>query len=1142
MKCICENLQKTSFYKSVLSEIKSNTGMTRLGRMAEGLLPHFLHTLFTDLNRTVFYVFPNDYEAKRAFDESYYAEKLYLPAPETELSQIDARSMELSHGRTTALCTLLKKNCVVYASQEALLYKMRQKQSFVSGIFKIKEGMIIDKAELQRKFVENGYEYSPLIEGRGQFSGRGEIAEIYTPSGTAPYRITFFDDEVEQIRLFDTETQRSYGEKIEEIEITPAMEMNLSLSADAKQKLIDYLSSFEDAERKNNAERLIFELNDTGSFSNIEAFSDIFDDKCSILDWVDEPVIVFNDLFKLMSENASRMKTSEVLFQEVMNNGGAFGCENSTLFDAEEFIASKTRKIDICGIVEEKIIKVDKSITADVSSAVGFEGNMDMLCDALKERIQAGYDLFLFASSGARNTAELLKERGITAPITDGICQKGTSIVNGRIKSGFILNDIKACYLSEEDIFGKRFKATKKRQKKKAVLNPEIDLKPGDTVVHELYGKGRYLGIKNMEAGGTRGDYLEIEYRDGDKLYIKTSQMDRISRFIGSDDDAKHLSKLGGREWENAKQRARSAVKQLTEDLVSIYEERAKIEGYRFSPDTPWQNQFEDNFEFEETDGQIESTEQIKRDMESTKVMDRLLLGDVGYGKTEVAMRAAFKAVMDSKQVAMLVPTTLLARQHYESFLDRFSGFPVKIAMLSRFTKNPSKVIAEVNSGAVDILIGTHKLLSKSIQYKDLGLLIVDEEQRFGVSHKERIKDMKRTVDVLTLTATPIPRTLEMAMTGIRDISTIDTPPEDRKEVVSYVAEFSWQIVREAIVRELSRGGQTFFVCRKISEMDELLRSIHAHVPEARVAIAHGQMNEETFESVISSFIDKQFDVLLCTTIIESGIDIPNANTIIVYEADMYGLAQLYQLKGRVGRSHQRAYAYFTHIRTDSMTEIAQKRLAAIREFTQFGSGYKIAMRDLEIRGAGNILGAEQSGHMAQIGYDLYCKIVRQEVDNLMGRPEPVSLDTEVDLGMDAFIPDSYIPDETQKLEAYRMAQNVKSIRDVSDLKEHFIERYGELPKVVENLLAYRLIRSVAEQAGFQSVIKQPKFIELKFAENVYVDEARAMSIIAQQGDFAMYRRSNPPAVILKQKKGMINDMLRLLNQLKRCIKVVHKV
>lgn len=1143
MKCICENLRKSGFYRELILGVKNKNLPMRLARVSEGLKGHLLHTLFEDAGNTLFFVCPSDFEAKSLFEGYLYPEKVYLPSPQTELSHIDTRSTEIAAQRTLALCRISRKPSLVFTSAQALLYKMRPKKSFLSHFFRLKAGMIIEPRDLQKRFADAGYEYSALIEGKGQFSGRGEIAEIYPPEASSPYRITFFDDEIETIRLFDPDTQRSYGDNIDEIEICPAFEINLG--EEERAEIREYLEKAESAELRATAGRLIYELDDTGTFANVEAYADVFADKCSILDWVHDPLIVFNDLFKLNAEHKARLETSAVLFGEVLQNGGAFGCENSTLFELEGFLRGNAEKIvDLEGIIADSTLPKVHELSADVSSSVGFLNNMEMLSQAVRDRLEGDWTVYLFAASRARQLGLELKNYGLEAAVTDGKPMPGLSIVNGRISAGFMLNDVKAAFLSEEDIFGRKLRGERKKSRKKASLDLVADLKAGDTVVHEIYGKGRYNGIKNMEVGGTKGDYLEIEYKDGDKLFIKTSQIDKISRFVGSDDDSKRLSKLGGKEWDSAKAKARSSIKKLTEDLVSIYEERAKIKGFQYAEDTPWQSQFEDNFEYEETQGQIDCTEQIKRDMQSTKVMDRLLLGDVGYGKTEVAMRAAFKAVMDSKQVALLVPTTLLARQHYKSFLDRFSGFPVKIAMLSRFTKNPGKVVSEINSGAVDIVIGTHKLLSKTIKYKDLGLLIVDEEQRFGVSHKERIKDMKRTVDVLTLTATPIPRTLEMAMTGIRDISTIDTPPEDRKEVIAYVAEFNWQMVREAIMRELARGGQAYFVCRRISQMDELLKNLHQFVPEARVAMAHGRMNEETFESVISAFYEKQFDVLLSTTIIESGIDIPSVNTIIIYEADMFGLAQLYQLKGRVGRSHLRAYAYFTHIRTTEMNEIAQKRLAAIREFTQFGSGYKIAMRDLEIRGAGNILGAEQSGHMAQIGYNLYCKFIRQEVDTLLGRPEPISLDCEIDLGLDAFIPEKYIPDEAQKLDMYRAALSIRTTKDVTELRDTLQERYGTPPKQVENLLAYRLIRSYAEKAGIASVIRQQKVIELKFAEAdiIEVDELAVRKVVSQYPLFAAYRQSTPPAIILKQQKNYVNEMLKLLSQLKRCIKPAHKV
>lgn len=1144
MNCILENIRKSGFYRETLGNINNGCLPERLLRLSEGLTEHFVNAVFEDTGRTVFFVFPNDFEAKKAFEASIYVDRIYLPSCDAEISYVDTRSTDITSARTFALSRLIKKACIVYTSIEAMLYKMRPKDRFEDNFFTLREGMIIEPKELQRRFSEAGYEYSAMVEGKGQFSGRGEITEVFVPADDLPLRITFFDDEIETIRRFDTDTQRSLGDRIAEAEISPAYE--ISLNESDRKELAAYFGQFKEGRQADAALRNIYELEDSGTVSNISAYADVFSEKCCVTDWVEDPLIILRDLNRITAEQASREETSGTLFAEVLGNEAAFGCENSILYHMEEFLRRNAgRMIDMAGLVNAPFNVKTAEITCSVSSSVGFLNNMDMLAEAVSERMKAGWEIYLFAASRGRALKSLLEERGIKASLTDGSSAgAGINIVSARISAGFSIDDVKAYYLSETDIFGRKLKARSEKKKKTAPLDLVADLKAGDTVVHEAYGKGRYLGVRNMEVGGTRADYLEIEYRDGDKLFIKTSQIDKISQFVGSDEDAARLSKLGGKEWEGAKTKARNSIKKLTEDLVSIYEERANTEGYSFSPDTAWQNQFEDNFEYEETPGQIESTEQIKRDMQSRRVMDRLLLGDVGYGKTEVAMRAAFKAVMDSKQVAVLVPTTMLARQHYRTFLERFAGFPVRIAVLTRFTKDTKKVIENINSGQIDIIIGTHKLLSKSIRYRDLGLLIVDEEQRFGVSHKERIKDMKRTVDVLTLTATPIPRTLEMAMTGIRDISTIDTPPEERKEVASYVAEFSWSMVREACMREMARGGQIYFVCRRISQMDELLRMLNTVVPEARCAIAHGQMGEEVFESVINAFYDRQFDILLCTTIIESGIDIQNVNTIIIYEADMFGLAQLYQLKGRVGRSSLRAYAYFTYLRTDSMNETARKRLEAIREFTQFGSGYKIAMRDLEIRGAGNILGPEQSGHMAQIGYNLYCKIVRQEVDSLLKRPEPFHIDTEVDLGLDAFIPESYITDEAQKLDMYRAVLGIKTLDDLREIRDMMYERYGTAPKQAENLLVYRLLRSNAERAGIASIIRRDGMIEMKFADadRIYVSASAVRKTLEKHPGTAQFRPSVPPAVLVKPGRNYVNEMLRILAELRRCIKVVDKV
>lgn len=689
--------------------------------------------------------------------------------------------------------------------------------------------------------------------------------------------------------------------------------------------------------------------------------------------------------------------------------------------------------------------------------------------------------------------------------------------------------------LGANDIYGRVRKTGVRKKRRRTEEDIFSDLSPGDFVVHEVHGKGKYLGLKTLDAGGVTAEYMEIEYRGGDKLYIPTAQIDRVQKYIGSEDAPPQLSKLGGREWETAKTKARESALKLAFDLVDLYAQRFESKGHAFPKDTVWQKQFEEAFEYEETEGQRESIEEIKKDMESPRVMDRLLLGDVGYGKTEVAMRAAMKAVTDGKQVAVLVPTTLLARQHIKTFRERFRDFPVTIEGLTRFSKGRHKeVLEELRRGKVDIIIGTHRLLSSDVQFNDLGLLIVDEEQRFGVTHKEKIKLLKQSVDVLTLSATPIPRTLEMSLVGIRDMSTLDTPPSMRKQPYSYVMRYSDGLLRDAVMREIGRNGQVYFVCRRINEMDKLVADVKRNVPEARVAAAHGQMSEAELERVVGGFIDGEYDVLVCTTIIESGIDIPSVNTIIVYEADKFGLSQLYQLKGRVGRSDKNAYAYFTYLGDGGMKENAAKRMAAIREFTQLGSGFKIAMRDLQIRGAGNLLGPEQSGHMANVGYAMYCKLMREAVATAKGKHVEAEFETAVELGVPAYIPDSYISGQTDKMDIYKLISKIRTVADAKAAAKELADRFGKIPREVNNLIVTATVKSYAAAAGIASVIKKTDGIELKYSETVDPNVKKLLKIVSGRANDVILRPSTPPALIYRTDKGFdTNAFLEFLGGIK---------
>ncbi len=1143
MKCITDNLERTEEMIRLLEMVRGGQLPCSLLRVAPGAKPHLFSELAKKSSKTVFVVCATDYEAKKQFEGSYYINKLYIPSPHIEQRLVEAKSAEASAERVMGLCLLREGGKTVYLSMDALLYKMRDPENFYERFLHIEKGMVIPPLQLMERFVTLGYERTSLVESVGFCSGRGEIIEVYPPNSESPLRITFFDDEIESIRFFSGDTQRSFGEELAQITVPPASEF--CLTDDEQNELIHYFKTNPNQKLRDAAGRIVYDLEQSRTFANIEAYSGVFSKSSTIVDYGKESLLLFDDFAASEADYEKRENSRLALFREIMLADDAFGCESACRITPADCLERYAQiSIDTAGIKEEKRL-AQRKIDFNMRSAVGFRGNMEMLADAALARVKDGYQIYLFAGGKTKQLSQQLGEYGILAPALAGktLEAPGVCCVPARIEAGFEIPGQKALYLSESELFG----GTRKQAKRKAVQerNENLlgDLKPGDIVVHEIHGKGRFLGLKNMEVGGARADYIELEYRDGDKLYIQTSQIERVQKYIGPGEGEIRLSKLGGKEWDSAKAKAKSSIKELAEDLVELYRQRSLLKGFRFSKDTVWQNQFEDSFEYEETPGQLESVRQIKRDMQSGKIMDRLLLGDVGYGKTEVAMRASFKAVMDSKQVAVLVPTTLLARQHYETFKERFSGFPVRIAALSRFTRDAEQTIKDVNEGRVDIIIGTHKLLSKKITFKDLGLLVIDEEQRFGVSHKERIKDMRKNVDVLTLTATPIPRTLEMAMTGIRDMSTIATPPEERKEVQAYVAEFSWGLVREAILKEIERGGQVYFVSRRITGMDEIAKKLHEIVPEARVVTAHGQMSEPVFEKNVTAFYERGYDVLLCTTIIESGVDIPSVNTIIVYESDKFGLSQLYQLKGRVGRSSLQAYAYFTHLKEDKMSETAAKRLAAVREFTQFGSGLKIALRDLEIRGAGNILGAEQSGHMAQIGYSLYCKYVKEQVHEAMGDSISEEAESTVELMVNAYIPSWYIREEEQKLDMYRRVQAASTLEEAKAVRAEFAERFGKVPPEVENLLGASVVRGYAARAQIASVIRKGNVIEIRFRENASIDLPKLMAVLQNYQKIAEFRRSTPPMIVLKPRKsGVYTEMLQMMEQIRHCIYLPNQV
>lgn len=968
----------------------------------------------------------------------------------------------------------------------------------------------LNERELAKKLVEMGYEKSYQVETPGQFSIRGGIIDIFDLTEENPYRIELWGDEVESIRSFDILSQRSV-EKLESIRIYPATEMVLTgdelkkgmerIETEAKKCAERFREEFktEEAHRlSTQVKELKEQLFEFREAANLESYIRYFcQDTVSFMELFDrEKSCIFIDEPARVREHASAV---ELEFRESMmhrlEKGYALPGQTDILFGAQEVAAKMTKyravtlaALDISASSGSSLIKAERKFDIGAKSVASYNNSFEALLKDLKRYKKSGYRVLLLSGSRtrARRLAEDLREEELTAfygedPFRE--IQPGEIMTfYGRVLKGFEYPLIKFVVISESDIFGAEKK--KKRKKKKyegQKINDFAELKVGDYVVHENHGLGIYKGIEKVEVEKVVKDYIKIEYRDGGNLYILATGLDVIQKYASADARKPKLNKLGTQEWNRTKSKVKGAVSEVAKDLVELYALRQQQEGFVYGKDTVWQQEFEEMFPYEETEDQLAAILATKEDMESRKIMDRLICGDVGYGKTEIAIRAAFKAVQEGKQVVYLVPTTILAQQHYNTFVQRMKDFPVRVDLLSRFrtTAEQKKTVEDLRKGMVDIVIGTHRVLSKDVIFKDLGLLIIDEEQRFGVAHKEKIKKLKENVDVLTLTATPIPRTLHMSLIGIRDMSVLEEAPEDRLPIQTYVLEYNEEMVREAIVRELSRNGQVYYVYNRVNNIADVAEQVARLVPEANVAYAHGQMKEHELERIMYNFINGEIDVLVSTTIIETGLDISNANTMIIHDSDNMGLSQLYQLRGRVGRSSRTSYAFLMYKRDKMLKEVAEKRLAAIKEFTDLGSGFKIAMRDLEIRGAGNLLGARQHGHMQTVGYDMYCKMLNEAVKSLKGIEMAEDFNTAVDLDVDAFIPPSYIVNEFQKLDIYKRIAGIENQSESDDMKEELLDRFGGIPKSVDNLLRISLVRVKAHKLYMPEV--RGKNEEIKF-------------------------------------------------------------
>ncbi len=1080
-------------YTDILGSIRSYTRPVSITGPSESQKAHISYALCSHCGRKGIFVAFNEMHARKLYEDLTFfmgEEVIFFPAKEIMLYDVEAKSYDTVYQRLAAIDRISRGEYgFVVTSVEALSHKMIRPEMFRQYVTEIDQNTRMDMEELVRRLVISAYERVESVERKGQFAVRGGIVDIFPVDSENAVRFEFFGDEIDSIRWFDTNTQRSTG-RVDKVRILPAREM--IFDQEKKNKILKAVKNdLSSAGKKNNSLSLKIEADmerfkESWYFPGIDRYiSYIADDPAFLTDYAGDDVLVFMDepvrqeqrLDNLLLEHAEICKA-------LMGKGMLLPQSIEMFFDYTAVYSSivKKKTVYLNTVNPDSIASRNSLIYTIPCRIIGsFQGSMELLVESLTAWKQGRSRVLLLSGTKGRGERlrESLADKGLEAVYMDRVhepMQPGQMIItHGSLNKGFEYPSIGFTVISDKEVFGqdrkKQAKSHGKHKGRPISFFSELDI--GDYVVHQSHGIGQYIGMEKLSVDGVKKDYLKIRYQEDAFLYIPTNQMDLIQKYIGSEGKLPKVSKLGGTDWIKTKNRVRESLKELAAELIKLYAQRAAIKGYKYSQDTVWQKQFEEQFPYEETEDQLKCIEEIKEDMESGKVMDRLLCGDVGYGKTEVAIRAIFKAAMDGRQVAYLVPTTVLAQQQYNSFAERLKDFPVTVEMVSRFRSQSEqkKILKEVKAGNIDVLVGTHRLLQKDIHFKNLGLLVIDEEQRFGVQHKEQLKNLAPGVDVLTLTATPIPRTLHMSLSGIRDISVIEDPPEERYPVQTYVMEYNRDVIKDAIIRELGRHGQVFYLYNRVRTIDMRASEIQAMVPEARVAVAHGQMDERQLEDIMFSFIKGEFDVLVCTTIIESGLDMPNVNTIIVEDADRMGLAQLYQLRGRVGRSNRLAYAYITYKKDKIVSEVAEKRLQAIKEFTELGSGFKIAMRDMEIRGAGNLLGPEQHGHMESVGYDMYCRLLDEAVRELKGEPlRREEAETTIDINVNAYIDDSYIGVESKKIEMYKKIAAIQNENDAIDIEDELTDRYGDLPGPVRNLTKIALIKALARLLGFSSV------------------------------------------------------------------------
>lgn len=1066
---------------------------------------HFAAMLCKEFGYQGIYITDSDYNAKKVTDElSFYLSEsvFFYPSKELEFFKADARSHELQNQRLEIIEKLTNgaKDTVTVMSIDAALQFTVDIGDYRENAFSVSVGDEISVADISKKLTDMGYSREDMVEGKGQFSVRGGILDVFPPPAENPFRVELFGDEIDSIRTFDVFTQVSV-ENAEFVKIGPADESFRSKCADTC--VLEYFEN----------DAMVF-------FDEPQAVSERVDG----LNWDIEETV------KALAEKDSSFEFEEKYIHNY--------------FD----VLRELLKHPFVGFSELPHAARDYRPTAEFHVNAGEIGKAPVERSRFYEELNEWLKAYIVIFSVSDD------RRG---PLTDDLTSAGFSVhdaendvpVSGKInvicggmKKGFYYEESKLAFFGEEEIFGRspKYKRRTKKPDNASRIRDFNDLDIGDYVVHRTHGIGQYMGLDTLEVEGRRHDYLKVKYNGDDFLYVPADQLDLLQKYVGREGVVR-LNKMGGTDFARQKRKVKESTAELAKELVALYSARQNAKGYAFSPDTEWQKSFEETFPYEETDDQLRSIAEVKQDMESVRPMDRLLCGDVGYGKTEVALRAAFKAVMDSKQVAVLAPTTVLVMQHFNTFTNRMKQFPVKVAELSRFKtkKEQMQIVKQLKSGEIDIVIGTHRLLAKDVEFKSLGLLVVDEEQRFGVKHKERIKEMKHDVDVLTLSATPIPRTLHMSMINIRDMSVLTEPPENRFPVRTVVMEQNDAVTNDAIRRELSRGGQVYYIHNRISSIDAVARKLQNAFPDAKISVAHGAMEEEPLEEIMMEMLDGEIDILVCTTIIETGLDIQNVNTIIIEDANKMGLSQLYQLKGRVGRTNRRAFAYLLYRPDRILNENATKRLRAIKEFTEFGSGFKIAMRDLEIRGAGNILGAQQHGHMDTVGYDMYCELLAESVSELSGVPRDDDWQPVVDINVEAYIPPEYIKNHTQRLDIYKKIASIENDDEKLDVESEICDRYGDMPGSVTALISVAEIKYTAKECGLSEVAIKEDKITCCFKSSV--DFRAVAGLVTEFGSKFFVSAGTKPYMVLKlDRKNEENLLVSVKNLLQKYKKLLH--